>query len=74
MIFVFRTKADHVSKMDEVLEAKKSEVNALQDAASEKDRVILELKASITDLEAKLSMASSSAEDEVKMYNARMGN
>ena len=62
-----RTKAEHISTLDEFHANKKSEVHNLQDQVSEKDRIVLDLQAQISTLGAKLSSATSSAEDETKM-------
>ena len=71
-MFFYRTKAEHISTLDEFHATKKSEVHNLQDQVSEKDRIVLDLQAQISTLGAKLSSATSSAEDETKMLTAKI--
>ena len=68
----YRTKADHVSTLDEFHATKKTEVNSLQDLISEKDRTIVDLNAQISSLSSQMSSVSTSAEDETKMLTAKV--
>ena len=52
--------------------SKKVEVNSLQDQCSEKDRLILDFEAQVSDLNNKLSAISNSAQDETKMLTAKI--
>ena len=52
--------------------SKKVEVNSLQDQCSEKDRLILDFEAQVSDLNNKLSASCNSAQDETKMLTAKI--
>ena len=48
------------------------EVNSLQDQCSEKDRIILDFEAQVSDLNNRLSATSNTAQDETKMLTAKI--
>merc|ERR1712150_273233 len=66
-----RTRAEHITKIDDMLAQKKDEVNVLQDKISERDRVILDFESNISDLSAKITDLETSAQDETKLMTAK---
>ena len=66
------SKASHDTKVDELLSNHKSQTNNLQDSLSEKEQIILDLNAKISNVEGKLSVTLSSMDDETKVAETRI--
>ena len=67
-----RARAEHDTKLDEIKVGRKTEVNSLQDQLSERDRTILDLEASVSELKSKVQSMEASATDEAKVSAAKM--
>ncbi|TRY77089.1 hypothetical protein TCAL_02709 [Tigriopus californicus] len=68
-----KTIADHDAKLDDMKIGRKTEVNTLQDQISERDRAILDLKATLEGMQTQVASLTSSQVDEAKIHEAKLG-
>lgn len=66
-----KTRAEHDEKLDEMKIGRKTEVHALQDQVSERDRRIVDFQAAVSDLEGQIQSVRTSSENEVKLATAK---